>query len=450
MITKHPNLILLTVLIMFIVNISRVLGQSHFQLPSDQRKDRIEFQLLNNLVVIPVRVNDKELNFILDTGAKETLLFSLSDVDSLEIRNVTPIKIRGLGTGGTIDALKSTNNKIEVGDAIDRNHTIFVIFDESINFSPRMGVPIHGVIGYEFYKDFIVKTDYSRESLIFYTPKEYRYKRCRNCQTFDLVINRNKPYLIPEVQHGAVSDSVVLLLDTGSSDALWLFEESWFITEEPKNYFNDFLGFGISGNIYGKRSKMDHFELGDFHFKRVTVSFPEPEATEQITTYDQREGSLGGEILKRFTVIIDYRNRKMVLRKNRYYDEPFYYNMAGIIVEHDGTVTVNNFSKGRTSFSLDTNDDFATDRIEIQVNPILNFFLVPKYVVVEVREGSPAALAGIQKGDEVVSINGKPAYKFKLFEITDLFSSKVDRKIYMEIRRQGNLRKLKFTLKEIL
>ncbi len=450
MFSNRLILLLFSTLLLFFISIPQILGQSHFQLPSDQKRDRIDFQMLNNLVVIPLKVNNKELNFILDTGAKETLLFSLSEVDSLEIKNVTPIKIRGLGTGGTLDALKSTNNKVEVGDAVDRNHTVYVIFDESINFSPRMGVPIHGVIGYEFFKDFVVKTDYKRESLTFYRAYDYEYKSCKKCETIDLVLRRHKPYLVPEVKHAGVSDSIVLLLDTGSSDALWLFKESWYIKENPKNYFEDFLGFGISGNIYGKRSKMDHFELGKFQFERVTVSFPEPEATEQIITYDQRDGSLGGEILKRFTVIIDYRSKKMTLKKNRFYEEPFHYNMAGLVIEHDGAVTVNNFAEGRTSFSLDTNDDFATDRVEIQVNPILNFFLAPRYVVTEVRQESPAAMAGIQKGDEVVSINGKPAYKYKLYEITEMFTSKVDRKIYMEIRRDGKTRKLKFTLKEVL
>ena len=195
---------------------------------------------------------------------------------------------------------------------------------------------------------------------------------------------------------------------------------------------------------------MDYFSLGQYEFEKVTVSFPEPEATEKIITYDQRDGSLGGEILKRFTVVIDYRSEKITLKKNRYYKEPFHYNMAGIVIEHDGAVTVNSFVDDTQTFSLDSNDDMATNKIVIKVNPILNFFLAPRYIIVEVRENSPAALAGIQKGDEVVTINGKPAYKYKLYEITELFSSKVNRRVYMEISRNGKVEKIKFTLKEVL
>ncbi len=436
--------------LLLMLSLSCAFAQSNFRLPKYKNKDRISFQLLNNLVVIPVAVNGKELNFILDTGAKHSLLFSLSEIDSLEIKNVTPIKIRGLGSGSTIDALKSVNNRVQVGDAVDRNHTLFVIFDESINFSPRMGVPIHGVLGYEFFKDFIVKTNYSKESLVFYDPDQYEYKNCKKCESFPLTLKDEKPYIDLQIEHQTLKREVTLLIDSGSSDALWLFDETKIIDSISKNYFDDFLGFGISGGIYGKRSKLNLLKLGNFSFKRVNVSFPEPEATEKIVMYDQRDGSLGGEVLKRFTVITDYPSKRITLTKSRYYKDSFYYNMSGLVIEHDGAVTVNSFADSNNSFSLVPNENTASDAIQIRVNPILNFFLAPRYVVAELREGSPAALAGIEQGDEVLSINGKPAYKYKLYEITELFSSKANRKISMEIQREGKVVKRKFVLKEML
>ncbi len=434
----------------FLLCVSSLTAQGGFRLPNHEKRDRISFQLLNNLVVIPVMVNGKELSFILDTGARHSLLFSLSEIDSLEIKNVTPIKIRGLGAGGTIDALKSSENYIQIGNAVDRKSTLYVIFDESINFSPRMGIPIHGVLGYEFFKDFVVKIDYSSETIIFYDPLQYQAKSCKKCETFDLFFNDDKPYISPMVTHGGVTENVTLLLDSGSSDALWLFDEARVIDEVSVNYFEDFLGFGISGGIYGKRAKLENFSIGNFTFNKVTVAFPNSEATKEIVLFSEREGSLGAEILKRFTVIMDYRSRKITLKKNRFYDDPFHYNMAGIVVEHDGAVSVNSFVDNENTFSLAPNENTASDAIEIKVNPILNFFLAPRYVISEVRKGSPADLADIMKGDEVVTINGKPAYKYKLYEITELFSSKEDRKIQMEIKRNGKLVKRKFVLKEMI
>lgn len=424
-------------------------SQGKFLLPKGQEKDKIKFELLNNLVVVPVQVNGKELTFILDTGARNSMLFSLSEIDSIEVKNVSPIKIRGFGTGGTVDALKSSGNKIQMGDALDYNHTLYIIFDETINFSPRMGIPIHGILGYDFFKDFIVKTNYSSGELTIFNPNLYKERNCKKCVTLPIFLKENKPYLKTPIVHDNDTTSVTLLIDSGASDALWLFNESWSIKENPKNYFDDFLGLGLSGGIFGKRAKLDGILFGNYGFESVNVSFPEREALQEIVLFDERDGSIGGELLKRFTTTIDYSSGKMVLQKNRFYKTPFHYNMAGLVVEHDGLVSVGSFSKSE-EISLEPGTGSATNSIEIRVNPILNFFLAPRYVIAEVREDSPAAIAGIQKGDEVIAINNKPAYKFKLFEITELFTSKSNRKIFMEVKRNGKILKMKFLLKEVI
>ncbi|MCB0456804.1 MAG: aspartyl protease family protein [Flavobacteriaceae bacterium] len=424
-------------------------SQGKFLLPKGQEKDKIKFELLNNLVVVPVEVNGKELTFILDTGARNSMLFSLSEIDSIEVKNVSPIKIRGFGTGGTVNALKSSGNKIQIGDAVDNNHTLYIIFDESINFSPRMGIPIHGILGYDFFKDFIVKTNYTSEELTIFNPNLYTERNCKKCVTLPIFLKENKPYLNTPIVHDNDTTSVTLLIDSGASDALWLFNESWSIKENPKNYFDDFLGLGLSGGIFGKRAKLDGILFGNYSFESLNVSFPEREALQEIVLFDERDGSIGGELLKRFTTIIDYSHGKIILQKNRFYKTPFHYNMAGLVVEHDGLVSVGSFSKSG-EISLEPGTSSANNAIEIRVNPILNFFLAPRYIIAEVREGSPAAMAGIQKGDEVIAINNKPAYKFKLFEITELFTSKSNRKIFMEIKRNGKILKMKFLLKEVI
>lgn len=85
----------------------------------------------------------------------------------------------------------------------------------------------------------------------------------------------------------------------------------------------------------------------------------------------------------------------------------------------------------------------------ISITTEVHFSLVPKYVVVDVREGSPAAIAGILKGDEVLTINGKPCYQYKLYELIEMFSSDEGRKISMEIKRGDYINKFKFNLKSV-
>jgi len=426
------------------------IGQDGFRLPEGKKKDRISFNLVNNLAVVPVEINGKKLSFLLDTGVNSTLLFSLDSSDSLQIKNANPVTIRGLGEGGDIEALKSNHNKLQVGAAVDYNHEVYVIFDQDINFSPRMGVPVHGVLGFDFFKDFIVKTDYDSEIITIFDPKLYKPKRCKGCETFDITFVKNKPYIKNTVSAFGKEHEVTLLIDSGASDALWLFDEGFGITDTPKNYFSDFLGLGLSGGVYGKRSKVAEVSLGSFKFKDVNVAYPDSLSLRNLKVTGARNGTLGSDILRRFTVIMDYPSRKITLKKNAFFKMPFHYNMSGIIIEHSGMVPIKAVrSSNSESIRLDRNKD-ATGTVNIDVNPLFTFFLTPKFVVAELRKDSPADAAGIQVGDEVLSINGKPFYKWKLAEINSFFSSKIGRKVVMQILRNGVKIKKRFTLKKVL
>lgn len=231
-------------------------GQSGFFLETKKKSDRIPFRLVNNLPIIEVEINGTALSFILDTGVKSTILFSLEEADSLQLRNTSPVRLQGLGADGSLEALKSLNNRVKVGDALDKNHSLYIIFDSALNFSPRMGIPIHGILGNVFFKNFIVKMNYSSETVRIYDPKEYKLKSCRRCEDMDLHFVGGKPYISLVVASENRMEEVTLLLDSGSSDVMWLFDEKDFIQECPKNYFHDFLGLGLSGNINGKRTRI--------------------------------------------------------------------------------------------------------------------------------------------------------------------------------------------------
>ena len=426
-------------------------AQQGFSLPDGVKKHRIKFELVNNLVILPVELNGTKLSFLLDTGVNTSLLFSLTGNDSLELNSAVPTKIRGLGEGGTIEAIKSEHNTLKVGKAIDKSHALYVVFDESFNFSPRMGVPVHGILGHDFFNSFIVKTNYVSKVLTLYNPKYISKNPCRKCETFDLSFYGNKPFLNVKLSKALGLKDALLLIDSGSSDALWIFkEESSYISETPKNYFLDYLGLGLSGSIFGKRSKIDELQIGSYSLREVGTSFPDQEALKNIVFFNKRQGSIGAAVLKRFTVFMDYQNKKMHLKKNGNYNTPFYYNMAGITLSHDGTVTVKDVQDFRDGSFNFNKTDHSNVAVTLPVNASYNFFLAPRIIVAELREDSPAARAGILKGDAVIAVNGKPAYKYKLYELSALFSSKAGRTIYIEIERNGVQQKKKFVLHKVL
>ncbi|WP_165586696.1 aspartyl protease family protein [Aequorivita vladivostokensis] len=436
------------VLLFFLCFSVASVAQIGFFLQNNKKRDKIPFKLVNNLPIVQIEINGTPLSFILDTGVKSTILFSLEEADSLQLRNTNPVMLQGLGSGGAVEALRSLNNKVKVGSAIDNDHDLYIIFDSTLSFSPRMGIPVHGILGNEFFQNFIVKINYATEVITIYNPKKNKLKACRKCEDLPLNFVGGKSYFSLQVESENASKEVTLLVDSGSSDVMWLFDAAGFIQESPPNYFKDFLGLGLSGNIFGKRTRIRKLSVGGLQLKEVNTSFPEEEAIVKARYYEDRDGSVGGGFLSRFTVTFDYANKMVRFKKNRKFKEPFHYNMSGLTLEHQGMELVKEERQASVNTNrMNQNESLSANSISVTTE--VHFSLVPKYIVAEIREGSPADLAGIQKGDEVISINGKPCYQYKLYKLIEIFSSDEGKRISLEIKRGDYINKFKFTLKSV-
>jgi len=443
---NNSNKFLLILLIFLPLNL--LWSQSDFVFPKNRVHDRIDFKLINNLILIPVIVNEVPLNFLLDTGASSTVIFSFEDTESIELYNYTLIKLRGLGKGEPVDALKSEGNTIQIGRAKSTNQTIYVVFDGALSFSSRLGYPVHGIIGNDFMKNFVVEINNLREQMRFFLPGNYNKRRCRNCVEKELIIHKDKPYLTARFQKDDKEMEVHLLIDSGSGDGLWLFENSDDDIVIPEDSFEDYLGLGINGNIYGKRSKVDTFILGSYTLKNVNTSYPDIDFLDVINEMGNRNGSLGGEILKRFNWTIDYTNKSLSLKRNKFFRDPFHYNMSGLTLQQGGFALVpERVGVKPDSFRLNQNE--SLNAFNLNLSTQLELKLKQLFEVVEVRENSPAYYAGIQIGDEILEVNNKRAYNYDLNEINQLFYSKEGRTIRMKILRNGVEQQVRFELKDL-
>lgn len=417
----------------------------YFENPKDTW-DKVRFELVNNLTIIPVTINGVELSFLLDSGVESTILFSLGEKDSLELKTATSIDLRGFGQGENMTAYKSENNHAKIGKVVSNDFVMYVIFNSKINLSQFLGIPVHGIIGYDFFKNFIVEVNYPREFIKFYDPLVYD-KKCRNCTTKSLFFYNKSPYVKAEIVILGESIDIMMLIDSGASDALWLFPDDKI--KVPKNYFEDFLGYGLSGSIYGKRSKIEKFFFGEYEFDNITTAFPNLMAFEYLEDHLLKNGLIGAEILKRFDLVIDYPNKQISLKPNRFFDDPFYYNMSGLVLRYQGVQVVKNFEylnvgEFNQGISFDADDSFKRKLYKVK------FRVLPQIEVAEVRPDSPAFRVGLKKGDVLVSINGKEAHQFTLVELAQLFSSDEGKRIKIKIERKGKEITGVFRLKKML
>ncbi|HEX9151278.1 MAG TPA: retropepsin-like aspartic protease, partial [Flavobacterium sp.] len=224
-----------------------ILAQDGFHFSKEVSKVTIPFKFINNLVFIPIKVNGVELNFLLDSGVEETILFSLEDKKEIEFSNVEKIILRGLGSEDAIEGLKSTNNTLEIGGLKSQNHLLYIVLDQEFNLSSHVGIPVNGIIGYQFFKNNLVEINYEKKRVIVHSDSEKnRNKIERKFEKIAITIERLKPYIINTVTVDSVALPAKLLIDIGNSDALWLFENRSRGIKIPAKNFEDYLGQGFS------------------------------------------------------------------------------------------------------------------------------------------------------------------------------------------------------------
>ena len=433
---------------LFLCSLSFVASAQSFDLPRGQKFEKVKFQLINNIMVIPVDVNGTELSFIFDSGVSTPILFNLVDQDSIQINKVSKITIRGLGDGEPIEALSSRENRFKIGVATNPNQRLYVVLDKSLNFSPSLGIPVHGIIGYDLFRDFIVDINYAARHIKFHNPEHYVYKSNKKSQTLPLAILKKKAYVDGSiVLNDAKEVPVRMLLDTGSSDAIWLFENE-AIGVPDKNYV-DFLGRGLAGDIYGKRTKVNRIKIGDFVLEDAKTAFPDRKSFNGMKNLGNRNGSLGGEVLKRFNFVFDYGNSKITLRKNSNFKTPFQYNLSGIDLQHNGVRYVAESIAGPDGIVKNEESSTTFGNVQILLENTTRLSLVPEIVVSGIRAGSPAEDAGLQKGDVILAVNGKRVHEYKLQEILQMLNEREGKRIRVLIERYNSDIQVTFVLKDM-
>ena len=121
----------------------KMVSQNGFRFLNEKKnKQRISFKLINNLIVILLEINGKELSFILDSGVSKTILFNITQNDSIGLNNVEKVELQGLGNGASVKALLSKNNTISIKNIVSENETIYVVLKDNFDLSAKMGITI--------------------------------------------------------------------------------------------------------------------------------------------------------------------------------------------------------------------------------------------------------------------------------------------------------------------
>jgi len=368
----------------------------YFDIDGKRRSVSIRFRLIRNLVIIGLKINNKgPFNFILDTGVGYMLITDPAMVDSISLGSKRTIRIAGLGEGEAYEAYVTPPVNIDIPGLKSYDVATTILKADKFNLSNYVGIPIKGLLGYEFFNNLAVKLNFLDSTLTVYRPRDARL--FRKGAKIPISIEGHKPYMqsLVALPNGVVQQSK-LIIDLGAGHPISL-ENMIKKHGLPQKFVSANLGVGLAGPIDGFLSRIDEVDVGKYKLKNVIAAFPNDyDSTTMKYLSVARDGNLGIGILKRFTVIFDYADNALYVKPNANFHEPFEHDMSGI--EYYGM-----------------GDNF-------------------KHILISrVEPGSSADELGLEKDDEIVSVNFKPVSEMSMEELDGLFRSKDQRNLLIEI-----------------
>lgn len=388
-----------------------------FDLDDGAKVVELSFIRESNLIIVPIKVNGEgPYNFILDTGSESGMVFDKWVIGEKNLVNARTVPVYAADGKKVTDLWVANNLNISLPGVSGVQQSMLVLQENFIDIENVIGVQAHGILGSEIFNRFVVEVDYDNKLLKLYNPQDFKVPR--GFSKIPITLENYRPFVTATVkQENKKSIDVNLLIDTGASSALFLDVNRHEDIDLPKKTIEHTLGRALVGIIQGRIGRVKRFNLGKFKFRKVTTSYPENWIVSKKGNdeYDAnpRHGTLGSEILSRFRVIFDYHNKAIYLKKAKDYSDSFKFNSAGLNVLASGE---------------DLNSYFITDIIE----------------------DSPAVKAELEKGDEIIAIDGKPALFYSLTDINAIFRGPRGTLLVLIIRRNNKILRKQIRLKPLL
>jgi hypothetical protein len=328
---------------------------------------QIPASFVHNLIFIPVRINGGSPSlFELDSSAEKT--------------SIEPARARELGLAVTPAQTISRAELIVPGLRLGLGDLPVIARK---NFAETTGQPAHGVLGRDFFDHAVVVVDYIRQTVQVLDPTTYKYD------------GQGKPFPVT----GGASSALIRAKGNISG---------------RKSFDGDFeINTALDSAIVFYQSYMDSKKISAAHFKAVSASYPELDEGSQIQVgrikdfqigayiveepvalFSQANskspanakvaGEIGGDFLRRFSVVFDLPHQRVFLDPNLQVNHTAQEDMSGLSI----------LAKGA---SLKT------------------------FEIVQVRPGTPGSDAGLKAGDVIAGVDEEAAADLTLSAIRELF-----------------------------
>ena len=278
------------------------------------------------------------LNFILDTGSGGISLDSSTCAEFNIITTPTDTTITGIG------GMRKVNfafNKTLHLPGLDVNRLNFHINDYDL-LSSVYGEKIDGIIGYSFFRRYIIKINFDSLQIEVYSPGKITYPKGG---TLLHPIFTSLPIQYLQIKDRKKID-YNFYLDTGAGLCFLLSEKfatdsAVFLKRRRPVYTQ---AQGMAGKSQMRLTVLKEVKNGQYRFKKVPTYIYNDEFN--VTSYPFSGGLLGNELLKKFNVVLNYGQREIHLLPNSHFNEPFDYAYTGLgIYYENGKIIVEDIIK---------------------------------------------------------------------------------------------------------
>lgn len=377
-------------------------------------------QKANLPVTIPIRVvagllymqgevdSSATLNIALDCGAGISII-SPSVAKSLGLTSNHYAEAAGIAKGSDQTAYFVDDCELKWGSPESRLslfHQYGAIFPLDYISAQVGGKPVDALFGSNLFLHYTITVDYEKQIVTFSSSDSGA-----SMPGFPLPIRilKNECYVEASIEGDDGKKIMALfLVDNGTTRAMIL-NKKFFDAHPgliaPNHFVETPEVTAVGGVIDSKRAQIQKLSLGPFLLSKVVAYMPDsstgPLADSTVA------GFIGADILRRFTVTWDYTGKHMFLLPNQMFGKPFDTDASGLHLVSPGP----------------------------QYQQVLIGNVLPH---------SPAAKAGLEKGDEILSVDGVSG--LPLWKVSDIFR-KAGTSVVLTVQRGTAILKITLPLR---
>lgn len=365
--------------------------------PGGRSAVTVPFRLINNHIYLQASIDGRPpQSFVFDTGATNFLDRAHAKSLGVAIAGALP----GGGFGSDISAVGLAKvASVSIG-GLTLHDQVFAAND-STAWITLEGEDSAGLLGYEFAKRAVTTIDYAAGTITFTRPDAFTPPAGTPIPfTFDAHI--------PMVEASVDGVQGEFEIDTGARSALTLmhpFADAHGLAAKYKATRIATTGYGVGGPSRALLARPGVLTIGP-------VSLANPVAdlvmdTGGAAAEARTAGNIGGDILKRFTVTLDYGHQRLWLVPNALAAEPDIFDRAGLWITRapGGAIAIADISKG-----------------------------------------GAAEQAGLAVGDAIQAVDGTPAKDIPLYTLRDSFKKAPGTAFRLSVTGKGGARTMTLRL----